>query len=80
MIPEAGLAALWLAAALSVLQMLCGALSVRARGAGGAVLTNLTRPAAVLQGALAAVAFAMLFLILLVRPQGLLGRASIQKV
>ncbi len=60
MIAEIGLAALWLAAALSVLQMLCGALSVRARGAGGAVLTNLTRPAAVLQGALAAVAFAML--------------------
>ena len=31
-------------------------------------------------GAVSAVAFALLFIILLVRPQGLLGKAQIQKV
>lgn len=60
MIAEIGLAALWLAAALSVLQMVCGALAVRVHGRDGGALIALTRPAAVLQGVLAALAFAML--------------------
>ena len=59
MIAELGLAALWLAAALAALQLLTGALAVRA-GADGAEIAALTRPAAVLQGVLAGFAFAML--------------------
>ena len=58
MIPEIGLAALWLAAALAALQLVAGALTVR--GGDGAEIAMLTRPAAILQGGLAAVAFAML--------------------
>jgi cytochrome c-type biogenesis protein CcmF len=59
MIAELGLAALWLAAALAALQFVCGALAARA-GAERTELTLLTRPAAVLQGGLAAFSFAML--------------------
>jgi cytochrome c-type biogenesis protein CcmF len=59
MIAELGLAALWLAAALSVLQLVCGALGTRTQGESSDVAL-ITRPAAVLQGALAAFAFAML--------------------
>ena len=58
MIAEAGLAALWLAAALSLLQLAAGILSLR--GAGPAATM---RPVAVLQGALAATAFAALLLV-----------------
>ncbi|WP_133364943.1 heme lyase CcmF/NrfE family subunit [Qipengyuania sediminis] len=58
MIAELGLAALWLAAALAVLQLVCGALAVRA--GEGAEIAAITRPVALLQGALAAFSFAML--------------------
>ena len=58
MIAELGLAALWLAAALCVLQLAGGAL---AQGSGsGAALGAVARPVAVVQGLLAAVAFACL--------------------
>jgi cytochrome c-type biogenesis protein CcmF len=59
MIAELGLAALWLAAALAALQLVCGALATRA-GEGNTDLTLITRPAAILQGGLVAFAFAML--------------------
>ena len=59
MIAELGLAALWLAAALAALQLVCGALAARTEGEGSEVAL-ITRPAAVLQGALAAFSFAML--------------------
>ncbi|WP_341712901.1 heme lyase CcmF/NrfE family subunit [Erythrobacter sp.] len=58
MIAELGLAALWLAAALAALQMTAGFLVVR--GDGQAELAALIRPAAVVQGVLVAIAFAML--------------------
>ena len=58
MIAELGHAALWLAAALALLQLASGALAVR-RAEGGAA-TGLARPAAILQGLLAAFAFAAL--------------------
>jgi len=57
MIAEAGLAALWLAAALSLLQLFLGGLSLRA---GGERLAVAVRPVAVAQGVLAAIAFLML--------------------
>ena len=57
MIAELGLAALWLAAALAVLQLVCGALATRTEGTD---LALITRPAAILQGGLVAFAFAML--------------------
>ena len=66
MTAEIGLAALWLAAALAALQLIAGGLAVRAGtsaadGTGeGAEISALTRPAAILQGLLAAVAFASL--------------------
>src|SRR5688500_7151188 len=60
MIAEAGLAALWLAASLSLLQLFFGAASLRK---DGDLLLRTVRPVAVAQGALAAIAF--LFLILL---------------
>ncbi|SMQ73886.1 cytochrome c-type biogenesis protein CcmF [Altererythrobacter xiamenensis] len=57
MIPELGLAALWLAAALAALQLFAGAMAQReATGE----LAMLVRPAAIVQGLLAAFAFAML--------------------
>jgi cytochrome c-type biogenesis protein CcmF len=60
MIAELGLAALWLAAALALLQLICGALAVRAAGDAETDVALLTRPVAVLQGGLVAFAFAML--------------------
>ncbi len=60
MIAELGLAALWLAAALSALQLLGGALALGARGAG---LAGIVRPVAAVQGLLALMAFAALVLL-----------------
>lgn len=57
MIAELGLAALWLCAALAVLQLAAGALALRS---GSAELAALVRPAAVVQGVLCAFAFAAL--------------------
>lgn len=58
MIAEIGLAALWLAAALAVLQLAGGLLALR--GGETSEIAALTRPAAILQGGLVAVSFAML--------------------
>jgi len=57
MIAEGGLAALWLAAALSLLQLFLGAAALRPGGEG---LLRLVRPVAVAQGLLAGLAFLML--------------------
>ena len=57
MIAEAGLAALWLAAALSLLQLFLGAAALRP---GNEHLQSVVRPVAVAQGGLAAIAFLML--------------------
>ncbi|RZV34856.1 MAG: heme lyase NrfEFG subunit NrfE, partial [Sphingomonadaceae bacterium] len=57
MIAELGLAALWMAAALSFAQMVCGSLALRN---GGEAIAGLTRPAAMLQGLLLSIAFASL--------------------
>ncbi len=57
MIAEIGLAALWLAAALAVLQLLGGFLGARE---GGSAISVLVRPAAVLQAGLCAVSFGAL--------------------
>ncbi len=59
MIAEIGLAALWLAAALAVLQMIAGAAALRA-GDGSAPLAIYARPAAIVQACLAVLAFIML--------------------
>ena len=56
MIAEFGLAALWLAAALAALQLVAATLALR----GSDALAAVVRPAAVVQGVLAALAFAML--------------------
>ncbi|MXO96050.1 heme lyase CcmF/NrfE family subunit [Erythrobacter aquimaris] len=58
MIAELGHAALWMAAALAALQLVAGALGARDGEVEG--ITILSRPAAILQGALAAFAFAAL--------------------
>ncbi|MFZ3485200.1 heme lyase CcmF/NrfE family subunit [Sphingomonas sp. 3-13AW] len=68
MIAEAGLAALWLAAALALLQLLAAALGLRmTRGAtpaaGGVELLGAVRPVAVVQGLLTAVSFGALILV-----------------
>ena len=60
MIAELGLAALWLAAALAALQLVAGALALRE---GGAELASLVRPAAIVQGLLAAFSFLMLLVL-----------------
>ena len=60
MIAEAGLAALWLAAALALLQLALAVLGLRVRGDGGGELTGAVRPVAVVGGALTAVSFACL--------------------
>jgi cytochrome c-type biogenesis protein CcmF len=60
MIAELGLAALWLAAALAVLQLVAGALSQRE---GAEDLAALVRPAAIVQGLVAAFAFLMLLVL-----------------
>jgi cytochrome c-type biogenesis protein CcmF len=57
MIAEFGLAALWLAAALAVLQLVAAALGQRA---GGGAIAQVVRPAAVVQALLCSMAFAML--------------------
>src|SRR5687767_5383287 len=57
MIAEGGLATLWLAAALSLLQLFLGIVALRP---GGEALLRVVRPIAVAQGALAAIAFLML--------------------
>jgi cytochrome c-type biogenesis protein CcmF len=57
LIAEAGLASLWLAAALSLLQLVLGAAGLRP---GGEALLRMVRPVAVAQGVFAAIAFAML--------------------
>ncbi|MGZ8345848.1 MAG: heme lyase CcmF/NrfE family subunit [Allosphingosinicella sp.] len=57
MIAEAGLAALWLAAALSLLQLFLGAAALRP---GNEALLRMVRPVAVAQGVLAAIAFLIL--------------------
>jgi cytochrome c-type biogenesis protein CcmF len=62
MIAEAGLAALWLAAALSLLQLFLGAAGVRPGNEG---LLRIVRPVAVGQGLLAAFAFLMLIWVFL---------------
>jgi len=59
MIAEIGHAALWLAAALAVLQMASGALALRQSGEGGNFAVY-ARPAAVVQAFLAIIAFASL--------------------
>ncbi|MBW8744940.1 MAG: heme lyase CcmF/NrfE family subunit [Sphingomonas sp.] len=56
MIAEAGLAALWLGAALCLLQLIAAAFAVR----GEAELAGIVRPVAVAQAALTAVAFGLL--------------------
>ncbi len=58
MIAEIGLAALWLAAALAVLQLVGGFLALRS--GTDSDIAGLTRPAAILQGGLVAVSFAAL--------------------
>ena len=60
MIAEFGLAALWLAAALAGLQLLGGAIALRD---GEQRLTVLVRPAAAVQGVLAALSFGALLLL-----------------
>ncbi|WP_209347353.1 heme lyase CcmF/NrfE family subunit [Pontixanthobacter sp. CEM42] len=57
MIAELGLAALWLAAALSALQLLGGVLAQRKEASE---IARLVRPAAIMQGVLAGFAFLML--------------------
>ncbi len=60
MIAELGLAALWLAAALAGLQLIAGALALTPRGLN---LAGIVRPAAIVQGLLAATAFAALIVL-----------------
>ena len=60
MIAETGLVALWLAAALSLLQLAAGAFALRGADVGG-----LVRPVAAVQGLLAAAAFGALLLVFL---------------
>jgi cytochrome c-type biogenesis protein CcmF len=62
MIAEAGLAALWMAAALSLLQLALGTAALRP---GGAMVAPLVRPVAVAQAGLAAFAFFCLILLFL---------------
>ncbi|PTQ10125.1 heme lyase NrfEFG subunit NrfE [Sphingomonas oleivorans] len=62
MIAEAGLAALWLAAALAALQFALGAMGLRQ---GGDTLLPAVRPVALVQAALACLAFALLILLFL---------------
>ena len=60
MIAEIGLAALWLAAALAVLQMVSGAFALRSAEGEANPLAIYARPAAVMQALLAGLAFTML--------------------
>ncbi len=66
MIAEFGLAALWLAAALAALQLIAGAATLRSgQGGSGEVLGALVRPAAIVQGILAAASFVALLVLFL---------------
>ena len=70
MIAELGLAVLWLAAALSVLQLIAGSLALRsditlAPGGRGSALAGIVRPLAVAQGGLVAIAFVCLITVFL---------------
>ena len=69
MIAEAGLAALWLAAALAALQLALGALGLRATGPGssgeGVEFLKAVRPVAVVQAALSGFAFLVLIILFL---------------
>jgi cytochrome c-type biogenesis protein CcmF len=60
MIAEIGLAALWLATALAVLQLVAGAAALRAPEGQTSALAIYARPAAILQAFLAVLAFLML--------------------
>ncbi|MGY6635993.1 MAG: heme lyase CcmF/NrfE family subunit [Erythrobacter sp.] len=60
MIAEIGLAALWLAAALAVLQMVSGAAALRSVDGSTHPLAIYARPAAIVQAVLAVLAFLML--------------------
>jgi cytochrome c-type biogenesis protein CcmF len=60
MIAEIGLAALWLAAALAVLQMVSGAFALRSTEGAPSPMAIYARPAAVVQAVLAVLAFVML--------------------
>jgi cytochrome c-type biogenesis protein CcmF len=60
MIAEIGLAALWLAAALAVLQMVSGAMALRIAEGTVSPLAIYTRPAAIVQAFLAVLAFLLL--------------------
>ncbi|HEX8446663.1 MAG TPA: heme lyase NrfEFG subunit NrfE, partial [Sphingomonas sp.] len=62
MTAEAGLAALWFAAALAALQVALGTLALRQRSAE---LTGAIRPVAVVQGIMAAAAMALLIAVFL---------------
>jgi cytochrome c-type biogenesis protein CcmF len=62
MIAEAGLASLWLAAALALLQLALGAIALRP---GGESLAGAIRPIAIAQAGLAALAFLALVLVFL---------------
>ncbi len=62
MIAEFGLAALWLAAALALLQLVAGSLCLQPKGERMSVIV---RPAAVMQGVLSALAFGALLLLFL---------------
>ena len=62
MIAEGGLAALWLAAALSLLQLAVGAAALRP---GGEALARMVRPIAVAQAVLVALSFLVLSLLFL---------------
>ena len=57
MIAELGLAVLWMAAALAVLQLFAGVIALRP---GGAAMTGLVRPLAIMQGVLVALSFTAL--------------------
>jgi cytochrome c-type biogenesis protein CcmF len=70
MIAELGLAVLWLAAGLSVLQLISGSLALRSDltlkpGGSGASLAGMVRPLAVAQGGLVAIAFVCLITVFL---------------
>ncbi|MCB2052467.1 MAG: cytochrome c biogenesis protein CcsA, partial [Novosphingobium sp.] len=60
MIANLGLAALWLAAAMAALQLLSGALALRRTDDTDGVIAPVVRPAAVVQGGLAIIAFVAL--------------------
>lgn len=62
MIAEAGLAALWLAAAMALMQLAMAALGLRLRKED---LVAAVRPTAIVQGALAALSFGLLIVLFL---------------